>query len=74
MSSLFVPPPDPLLTSKFKSFIPMLSNTNFNYTYFNRVVKLWNALPANDISLSTPVLKCKSKLVFMVAFLISLSH
>ena len=68
MPSLFVLPPDPLLTSKFNSFIPMLSNTNMNYIQFSRVVKLWNALPVIDVSLSTPVLKLKSKLVFVVAF------
>ena len=46
----------------------MLSNTNISYIQFNTVVKLWNALPVIDILLSTPVLKCKSKLVLVVAF------
>ena len=74
MSSLLVSPPDRSLILKFKSLIQIFSNTNVNYIDFTKVVKLWNALPVVNISLCTPVLECKSKLVSVVAFFISLSH
>ena len=54
---------------KLKSLIPISSNTHLNFLYFNRVVKLWNALPVIDITLSISAIKHKIKALLWLHFL-----
>ena len=37
--------------------LPLSSNNHLNFVFFNRVVKLWNALPIIDLHLSISILK-----------------
>ena len=50
--------------SKLKCLLPQSSNNHLNFIYFNRVVKLWNALPEMDLELSIFCLKKKLKSFF----------
>ena len=48
--------------------LPQSTNNHFNFIYFNRVVKLWNALPEMDIELSILSLKKSLKNFFWCHF------
>ena len=42
---------------KLKCLLPPSKSTHFNFIYFHRVTKIWNALPIIDLDLSIPSLK-----------------
>ena len=42
---------------KLKCILPKSSNNHLKFVFFNRVVKLWNALPIIDLHLSINILK-----------------
>ena len=44
-------------TSKLKCLLPQSSNSHLHFVYFNRITKLWNALPVMDLDLSLKSLK-----------------
>ena len=54
--------------SKLKCLLPQSTNNHFNFIYFNRVVKLWNALPEMDLELSILSLKKSLKTFFWCHF------
>ena len=47
--------------AKLQCTIPLSSNSHINFIYFNRVVRLWNALPEIDTTQPVPVIKKKLK-------------
>ena len=54
--------------SKLKCLLPQSTNNHFNFIYFNRVVKLWNALPEMDLELSILSWKKSPKKIFWCHF------
>ena len=47
--------------AKLQCTISLSSNSHINFIYFNRVVRLWNALPEIDTTQPVPVIKKKLK-------------
>ena len=54
---------------KLKCLLPQSTSNHLNFIYFNRVVKLWNALPVIDPELSISTLKCNLRSYFWQYFL-----
>ena len=54
---------------KLKCILPLSSNNHLNFIFFNRVVKLWNALPIIDLHLSINILEHNLRIFFWNHFI-----